>query len=453
MSATVSKSEIASLPPEFGERHSHSSGAIFGIGLMVRRSLRQHLLSTMITVLSVALASGLVMSVFAINAQTRAAFTGGPIGFDAVLGARGSQLQLVLNAVFHLETSPGNVPWSLYTRLKSDNRVALAVPYAVGDNYKGFRIVGTTEEMFSQFEYQKGRKFEMQPGGRAFNASRREAVIGDFAARQTGLRVGSTFNPYHGLAANSTDKHPDEYVVTGIMKPTNSPSDRVIWIPIEGIFRMTGHVLRGAGTMTTATAAQPYVAKAGEQIPDEYKEISAVMIKFRSPQSGMAMEQTVNKQGTVATMAYPIGRVMLDLFDKLGWVNRILELVSYLVVVVAAASILASIYNTISERRREFAILRALGARRGTVFNAIVAESASIAALGALFGFVVYAVILGATAAVVRARTGVVIDPFQYNHALLATPVGITIVGALAGILPAIKAYSTDVASNLVPSS
>jgi putative ABC transport system permease protein len=452
VSAAIPQTEANTLPAEFQPPHHHP-GPIMGLGLMVRRSLRQHLLSTIITVLSVALAAGLVMAVFVINAQTRAAFTGGQVGFDAVLGARGSQLQLVLNAVFHLETSPGNIPWALYTRVKKDNRVALAVPYAVGDNYRGFRIVGTTEEMFTKFEYQKGHTFEMHPGGRAFDPQRREAVIGDFAARQTGLRVGSKFNPYHGVAANSTDKHPDEYVVTGIMKPTNSPSDRVIWIPIEGVFRMNGHVLRGGGTMTTGTAAQPYVPKAGEQIPDEYKEISAVMIKFRSPQAGMAMEQTVNKQGNVATMAYPIGRVMAELFDKLGWVNRILELVSYLVVVVAAASILASIYNTISERRREFAILRALGARRSTVFSAIIAESAAIAALGALFGFLVYGIILAGTAAVVRARTGVVIDVLQFNRALVAAPVGITVVGALAGILPAFKAYSTDVASNLVPSS
>ncbi|MGI8905779.1 MAG: ABC transporter permease [Candidatus Sumerlaeaceae bacterium] len=453
MSATVSRSEIATLPPESGMPGHLSGGAILGIGLMVRRSLRQHLLSTIITVLSVALAAGLVMSVFVINAQTRAAFTGGPIGFDAVLGARGSQLQLVLNSVFHLETSPGNIPWSLYTAVKKDPRVALAVPYAVGDNYKGFRIVGTTEEMFTKFEYQKGRKFEMYPGGRPFDPNHREAVVGDFAARQSGLRVGSKLNPFHGISADSTDMHADEYVVTGILKPTNSPSDRVIWIPVEGIFRMEGHVLRGGGALTTQTATQPYVAKSGEEIPDQYKEISAVMLKFRSPQAGFAMEQTVNKQGTVATLAHPIARVMAELFDKLGWVNRILEMVSYLVVAVAAASILASIYNTISERRREFAILRALGARRTTVFSAIVAESASIAALGALFGFAVYAIILGATAAVVRARTGVVIDLMQFNQALWAAPLGIIIVGALAGILPAIKAYSTDVASNLVPGS
>src|SRR4051812_29822584 len=113
---------------------AHRMHAVYGTMLMMRRSLRQHALSTAITALSVALAAALVMSVFAINDETYRAFTGGQAGFDAVLGARGSQLQLVLNAVFHLETSPGNIPWTLYTATKNDPRVALAVPYAVGDN-------------------------------------------------------------------------------------------------------------------------------------------------------------------------------------------------------------------------------------------------------------------------------------------------------------------------------
>lgn len=423
----------------------HRSGSASGVWLMLRRSLRQHMFSTAITAVSVGLAAALVMAVFAINNETYRAFTGGPAGFDAVLGARGSQLQLVLNAVFHLETSPGNIPWTMYTATKNDPRVALAVPYAVGDNYQGFRIVGTTDEMFAKFEYQKGRKFEFQPGGRAFDPGRREAVIGDFVARSTGLRVGSTFNPYHGLNYDPKMKHNDQYVVTGILQPTNSPSDRVVWIPIEGIYRMQGHVLRGSG--------QTVEAKAGETIPDEAKEVSAVMLKLKSPQAGIALDQTINKQGKVATLAWPIGRVMADLFDKLGWVNRILELVAYLVVVVAAASIMASIYNTISERRRDFAILRALGARRSFVCSAIIAESAAIAALGCVLGYIIYFVILAGTAAVIRSRTGVVIDVASYHPVMWKAPVAIIIAGALAGILPAIKAYSTDVASNLIPAT
>ena len=416
--------------------------------LLVRRSLSQHALSSTVTVLAVALACGLVMSVFAINDQTRDAFTGGETGFDAVLGARGSQLQLVLNTVFHLETSPGNLPWSLYEAIRKHPAVELAIPYATGDNYRGYRLVGTSEELFARFEYRKGRKFAVAPGGRIFDSNFREAVIGSFAAEKTGLTVGSKFNPYHGLTFDETQRHEEEYLVVGVLEPTNSPSDRVIWIPIEGIFRLGGHVLRGTGQ-------QEYEAERGKPIPDEHKEVSAVMLKFRegSAMAGFQLNQDINLRGKEATLAWPIGRVMADLFNKMGWISRVLELVAYLVVAVASGAILASIYNTMNERRREFAILRALGARRTTVFSTIVLEAATIAFTGALLGYLVYAVILAATTMILRAQTGVVLDVFALHPVLWITPVGMTILGALSGVLPAAKAYSTDVAESLVPHS
>jgi len=416
-----------------------------GLFLIVSRSLKQHALSTFVTVLSVALASGLVMAVFAVKTQTHDAFTGSSVGFDAVLGARGSQLQLVLNTIFHLETSPGNIPWSMYQAVKADPRVELAVPYAVGDNYHGFRIVGTTDELFTKFEYQTGKKFQPRTGGRLFKTELREAVIGSFVAQKTGLQEGDIFNPYHGLNFDEKMKHAEEYVVAGVLEPTNSPSDRVIWIPIEGIFRMGGHVLRGSG--------KEYTAQAGIEIPDDFKEVSAVMLKFKSQTAGMQLNQDINKQGTVATLAWPIEMTMLSLFDKIGWVEQILALVAYLVVLVSAGSILASIYNTMNERRREFAILRALGARRTTVFSAIVAEAAAIAMLGSIGGFVVYAIVMGTAGAVIRAQTGVVLELMQFHPVLIAAPLGMIAVGALAGIVPALKAYSTDVATNLAPAS
>lgn len=411
---------------------------------LVRRSLRQHALSTWVTVLSAALASGLVMAVFAITAQTKAAFVR-EVGFDAVVGARGSQLQLVLNTVFHLETSPGNIPWKLYRELAKDPTVELAIPYAVGDNYRGFRIVGTSPEIFTEFEYEPGRGYEVT--GRAFDPARREGVIGSFVAEQTGLKVGDSFHAYHGVVFDEKQKHKGAFTVVGVLEPTNSPSDRVIWIPIEGIFRMDRHVLRGSGEVYSPEARKP--------IPDEHKEVSAVMLTFKGdgPMAGFRLRNRINGQGNVATIAWPIDAVMKDLFEKLFWFVSVLQAIAYLVVLVAVGAILASLYNTMNERRREFAILRALGARRGTVFSAIVAEAAAISTLGALLGYVVYALILAGVAYLVRAQTGVVLDVYSAHSVLWKTPVGMLVLGAFAGILPASKAYATDVASNLVPSS
>ena len=144
---------------------------------------------------------------------------------------------------------------------------------------------------------------------------------------------------------------------------------------------------------------------------------------------------------------------MADLFDKIGWINKIMAFVAYLVVVVAAASILASIYNSMNERRRQIAILRALGARRQTVFLTIFFEAVSIAALGVLIGFLFYFALVWIAGRIIHAETGVLIDPFTWNRAMLWAPAGLLALGALAGIVPGLKAYKTDVAENLAPIS
>ena len=181
--------------------------------------------------------------------------------------------------------------------------------------------------------------------------------------------------------------------------------------------------------------------------------MSAVLLKLRGPLAGFHFDERINKLGQVATLAWPIGHTMATLFAKIGWVNDVLALVAVLVCVVATFAILASIYNTMNERRREFAILRALGARRRTVFAAIVFEAATIALLGSLLGFAFYAAILGGASVVVRQQTGVVLDLVAFHPAHVLTPIGMILLGALAGLLPAFKAYSTDVAGNLVPTS
>jgi putative ABC transport system permease protein len=142
-----------------------------------------------------------------------------------------------------------------------------------------------------------------------------------------------------------------------------------------------------------------------------------------------------------------------QLFSKIAWVDRVLALVAYLVALVATGSILVSIYNSMKERRRDIAILRAVGARRRTIFAAIVLEATAIATIGMAAAFVVHGAILFAVAAVVRSQTGVVLDPLAPHIVMLWGPLGMILLAALAGIVPAWKAYQTPVAENLAPVS
>jgi putative ABC transport system permease protein len=398
--------------------------------LLVYRSLRQHALSTLVTAGSIALACGLLMTVWAVSRQAQAAFAETATSFDAVLGARGSKLQLVLNAVFHLEASPGNIAWADYEAIRRHPLVKTALPLAVGDNFRGYRVVGTLPDGFLALEYRPGRRFTIARAGRPIaGPEAREALVGSFAAARLGLKAGDRFHPYHGLDYNPAARHEDEYAVTGILEPTNTPIDRVIWIPLEGLQKMQGH--------------DPHTAT----------ELSAVLLQLRTPAAGLLLDRQYNREGSRLTFAYPVGTIVAELFAKIGWFERVLRLVALVVALVAAASVLASIYSSMASRRRDIAILRALGARRATVFGSVLLEATSIGALGACAGVAVHLGLIHFVAATIRAQTGVVLETGLADASLWMAPLSLVALSALGGVVPAIRAYLTPVAETLAPSS
>ncbi|NBQ25160.1 MAG: ABC transporter permease, partial [Verrucomicrobia bacterium] len=233
----------------------------------------------------------------------------------------------------------------------------------------------------------------------------------------------------HGLLFDESKQHAETYVVVGELEPSNSPADRVIWIPLAGLQKMSGHDPK------TAT------------------DISAVLIKLNQPQAGFRMDMMINKQGDRLTMAWPVDQIMAQLFTKIGWFDKVLTLVAYLVAVVAAGGILAGLYNTMEERRRDIAILRSLGARRRIIFGTVVMESSLIAFFGSILSLVIHTAIFIVAAKMIRQQTGVVLNLWQWHPSLIWTPIGMTLIGTFAGCIPALKAYRTPVAENLTPLS
>jgi putative ABC transport system permease protein len=398
---------------------------------LIYRSLRQHALSTLVTAGSIALAAGLLLTVWVVKTQSQSVFSATNSGFDAVLGARGSKLQLVLNTIFHLETSPGNISASDFEMLRRNpmfaGAIKTAIPIAVGDSYHGWRIVGTVEQLFATVEYQSGKRYAFADG-RNFKLGENEAVVGAYAARQLGWKIGSTFHPQHGVAAPEHD-HDELYTVVGVLAPTNTPVDRVIWIPMEGLQTMSGHN------------------------PLAKTEISAVLIQLRASTAGLMMNNALNAAGGKLTFAYPIGTIVAELFNKISWVDKVLTLLAWLVAVVASGSVLVSIYNSMSARQRDIAILRALGARRRTVFGAVVGEAAAIGVLGSALGFAVYAALAAFVASIIRGQTGVVLEPLQWNPVFAWGPAAFVGLCVLGGLVPAWKAYRVPVADTIAPVS
>ncbi|MBA4136718.1 MAG: hypothetical protein C0518_05320 [Opitutus sp.] len=395
---------------------------------LIYRSLRQHALSTLVTAGSIALAAGLLLTVWVVKTQSQSVFAATNSGFDAVLGARGSKLQLVLNAIFHLEASPGNLSAQDVEAVRRHPAIKAAIPIAVGDNFYGWRIVGTVPQLFD-IEYLPGKKYAVAAGGKLFDPTKREAVIGALAAKKLRLKIGDTFEPYHGLSFDAAAKHEETYTLTGVLEPTGTPVDRVIWIPLSGVQTMAGHDPRTAS------------------------DVSAVLIQLRAASAGVMLDTMINKQGNKMTFAYPIGTIVADMFNKISWVDKVLTLVAWLVAVVAAGSVLVSIYNSMSARQRDIAILRALGARRRTVFGAVVGEAAAIGLLGAALGFAAFAVLAFGVATTIQDQTGVMLEPFAWNPVFWWAPATLVGLAVLGGLVPAWKAYRVPVAETIAPVS
>jgi putative ABC transport system permease protein len=520
------------------------------------RSIQQRALASTLTALSMALGVALVVAVLVAQGVIRDSFTRGAGGYHLVVGKKGSQLQLVLNTVYHLQDPIENVPYSFYKEFinapghsgRFAPYVQVAIPYCLGDNYEGFRVVGTVPELFDKLEYAGGKKYEFQPGGRNFEQEHFfEAVIGSAVARKTGLKLGDEFQPTHGLSNEGDGHKHDAFKIVGILKPTGTANDRALFINMEGFFLLDKHAKpvdevaathgderhdaddahhhdehadhdhdHGATPAAHETerdasnpahddhehsdAAKPDLdhhhdeqpgdahathspAEAGtdhsdhdhdahdhgdhdheahdhtghdheghdhhhEPLPDDQREVTAILVLASDDFGAEGLRTTIN-EGEVAQAASPI-RVINDFFKTLvSGVTIALLALTVLIIVVAGVGVMVSIYNSMNDRRRDIAVMRALGAGRGTVLSVILFESILLSLGGGLLGFVLGHALVGVLGPIVEAFSGVTLGFMQFvSYELILIP-GLIVLAALTGYLPAMSAYRTDVGKAL----
>ncbi len=413
---------------------------------IVRKNLKQRALSSTLTALSIALGVGVTIAILALKEQGQAGFNQGAFGYDLVVGAKGSKLQLVLNTIYHIDQSTGNVPWSLYEKLKTDRRVVFAAPMAVGDYYENHRLIGASDRLLIDFEVQPGQKFELAQG-RLFTydeAAMRhimtappdhhhegeegvfEAVAGARAASDTGLTLNSQFVAQHGGMGG--DEHHEKWTVVGILKPTGTPADRAIYINLDSFFHIAGHTKEA----------------------EVRGKISTIALKMRR-NAAESLEWELNN-GTEAMAVRPAA-VVAELFQMISKIDVLLLAVAILVVIVAGVSILVSIYNSMADRKRSIAIMRALGARRATIFAIIVLESTTLCLLGGILGGVIGHVAIAVAGNALHASAGVAVSPWILSTGEPLVFAGLIVLGALVGLVPAWKAYQTDIADGLNPTA
>ncbi len=424
---------------------------------IVLKNIKQRKLSAVLTVVSTLLGVALVVAILVIKQESAEAFNQTATGYELIVGPKGSPLQLTLNTIYHIGLPVNNIPLRTYELLAKDKRVKLAIPYVMGDNYKNFRLIGTTQNIFTEFEYQKGKKYSFVSGKQFENEN--EGVIGSDVAEKTGLKIGDSFIGSHGVEAYEyAEEHEENKItVTGILGKTFTPNDKVIFIPMESVWGMHYHGNENLNQNLIDTVHSEHDHEKGEvhkhELPEERKTITSVLVSLKNPVYFDLLRRQINDdkfEGINAQAVIPVLEIM-QLFEIIGNINSVLLIVAYLVIFVAVISILVSIYNSINERKRDIAIMRALGANKGTIFGIIILEGLFISLVGAVLGVAVGHLAVYVFSPLISTKTGILITGLVFNIFELYLVLGTIILAMLVSILPAVKAYRTDVAKNLTP--
>ncbi|MCY2973282.1 MAG: ABC transporter permease [Planctomycetota bacterium] len=454
------------------------------------RNLRYRSLATCLTTLSMALGVGLTVMVMSISGVvTKSLERNGNVGYNLIIGSKGSSTQLVFNSVYYLSSPVENLKYSYFLEflpgngrqeqfaklggnLKDPERSGkyamftsngFVIPMCLGDYVGRFRAVATTPDFFNllkhgdrnedPYTFREGRNFVEESPEHSFF----EAVLGSEVATEMGLKIGDTIQASHGASGDFV--HEQGFTIVGILNATGTPNDRAAFINMEGFYLLEDHAAperdEESGLEKRVTKGDPSKAAedspavmvgARKRLPIDKREVTAILLRS---DFAMGMQKQINKTPSAQAVS-PIQEIasLLQMFiQPIQWALLTLTL---LVCVVSAVSILVSIYNSMSERTRDIAVMRALGASRDTVLIVILFEACIIAIVGGAIGWIGGHALAAWASPLVEARTGVKLSFFSihYPNELWIIP-SLILAGILAGIIPALVAYRTDVSKSL----
>lgn len=472
--------------------------------IIVRKNLAKRALSTLLTIISVTLGVALVIAVQVAEKETERSFNQTSVGYDLILAAPGSRMQATLNTIYHLENSTGIIPAGVYQALLNDPRVERVFPFYVGDSYRGFRVVGTSAAFLKEAEPRAGNPFALRDG-RIFEDAF-EVVVGSETAERLGLRIGDQIIFTHGVAelapgaeAHVHDDNPS--TVVGILERTNTANDRVLFTSIFTTHAMHHHVhdhddhkddhshhhdndthSHGHSHNHNHSHGHSYNHSHDDHVHASHPqkttlaelestvtELDAVLVKFTNQALAISVAGLLNfptpenpllLRNLQRDPLFPFKDDLMgvipavqikELMSIVGNAEQVIGAIALLVFITALLGILASLYNTMDGRRRDIAIMRSLGARKSSIFLLITLEAAVITLIGCAFGLVAGHTIIHFASPIIAETAGIIIGAFIFESAQFYTLLLFILGGIVAGIIPAIKAYNTDVASNLAP--
>ncbi|MHB9129660.1 MAG: ABC transporter permease [Armatimonadota bacterium] len=394
---------------------------------------------TLVTILSVALGLGLATVVLILSRSTRETLQQETAYWDVIVGAKGSGLQLVLNGLYYLDAPVGNINTHVWEHLKGHPSVKAVVPITMGDNYFGVPIVGTTHDFFTDRTARNGRP--ILADGQYF-ARPMEVVIGADVARRQHLALGDKIVGSHGWGAGGAAHADQPYTVVGMLASTGSSLDRAIYTEYRSVWEIHQHHHHQEGHGHNAAAK--HHDEAHGEAHTQTQEVTSLLVRLTKPGRRYQFVEEVNAD-LPAMAAVPVDEINKVTVTFLNPMQNIMLAIAYLVAIVSALGILATLYLTIHQRRRDIAILRSLGATQGDIFRLITIEAAIIAGVGVLVGGLLGHGALAACASYCVREFGVAPAAWEFTPVEGLIAVSIWGLGILAGLLPAVLAYRVPV--------
>ena len=408
------------------------------------QSLRNRLGTALLTVLAIAMSIMLLLGVEKVRTGARQSFADTIAGTDLIVGARSGSLNLLLYAVFRIGNATNNITWASLQDIAKAPEVAWMVPISLGDNHRGFRVMGTTPDYFKHYKYRRDHVLEFA-AGKPF-ADLFDAVIGADVAAKLGYKVGDPIVVAHGLGNVAFVEHDDKpFVVSGILAKTGTPADRTVHVSLAAIEAI--HVdWQSGGRIPGQTVSADDVRR----LALTPKAVTAALIGLKSRIATFKLQRAINEYPQEPLSAILPGAALQELWGLVGTAETALSAVSLMVVVTALLGMVTMILTTLNERRREMAILRSVGAGPGTILGLLVSEAGVLVVAGVVLGAALLYAALLLLQPLIDKYYGLFIPlspPTVYELELLA---GIVVAGLVAGLIPALRAYKLSLADGMM---
>ncbi|MGR3714799.1 MAG: ABC transporter permease [Shimia sp.] len=418
------------------------------------RSLKSRRFVACLTVLSIALSVSLILGVERLRDSARASFANSASGIDLIVAPRGNDVQILMATVFGVGSTGAPLSWESYGLVKDLPGVDWAVPLMMGDNHRGFPVMGTTAAYFDHFRHSGGQTLEFAKGT-AFSGADSTVIGADVAARFD-YDLGTVIVNAHGAGSVSFEMHDDApFTVSGVLAQTGTAVDRMVFVSTEGFDAL--HAEYGPAEADPFATANSVEIEPDHDAHDEEHasfenapdQINAIFVGLSRRDAILGLQRALSTHQTEALSAVMPNVALLQLWSLTGTAENALRLMSLAVALASVIGMVVMLSAALDSRRREFAILRSVGAAPRTVFSLIVLEALMVTAAGIVLGVALLTLATAVADPILSVRFGFRMGLNMISSREFLLLLAVFCFGGLASLLPAWRVYRLTLTDGL----